>query len=154
MILLKIECRVDSLASHAPAAPLVDNWPPRVHLYARVSIWKSLYIDFHKTEATRRVQWPTRRVHHLKSRVRQGKVKNRETSDQLVELMAYSSSPFGINIFSKHESRPKLCLVFRTFWISSIGVTVHEIWPKTWRGVKLSNNILLSSKSKIQASNR
>ena len=62
MILLKIECRVDSLASHAPTAPLVDNWPPRVHLYARVSIWKSLYTDFHKTEATRRVQWPNRRV--------------------------------------------------------------------------------------------
>ena len=66
MILFTIECRVDSSVPHDLAALPIVSQPPRVSLHARVSIWKSLYIDFHKTEATRRVQWPTRRVRHLK----------------------------------------------------------------------------------------
>ena len=66
MILFTIECRVDSSVPHDLAALPIVSQPPWVSLHIRVSIWKSLYIDFHKTEATRRVQWPTRRVHHLK----------------------------------------------------------------------------------------
>ena len=66
MILFTIECRVDSSVPHDLAALPIVSQPPRVSLHARVSFWKSLYIDFHKTEATRWVQWPTRRVHHLK----------------------------------------------------------------------------------------
>ena len=66
MILFTIECRVDSSVPHDLAALPIVSQPPWVSLHIRVSIWKSLYIDFHKTEATRRVQWPTRRVRHLK----------------------------------------------------------------------------------------
>ena len=66
MILFTIECRVDSSVPHDLAALPIVSQPPRVSLHAMISIWKSLYIDFHKTEATRRVQWPTRRVRHLK----------------------------------------------------------------------------------------
>ena len=66
MILFTIECRVDSSVPHDLAALPIVSQPPRVSLHALISIWKSLYIDFHKTEATRRVQWPTRRVRHLK----------------------------------------------------------------------------------------
>ena len=66
MILFTIECRVDSSVPHDLAALPIVSQPPRVSLHPMISIWKSLYIDFHKTEATRRVQWPTRRVRHLK----------------------------------------------------------------------------------------